>query len=94
MDNNVITGGYWPGTSMGRTDMWFQPRKQDSCYYNTHPWRNKVVSGMNAANGQRHANGQQAGWGVSNMKEWLEEDVGTSLGRLLAELRSGTTAVE
>ena len=36
----------------------------------------------------------QAGWGVSTMKEWLEEDVGTSLGRLLAELRSGTTAVE
>ena len=79
---------------MGRTDMWFQPRKQDPCYYNTHLWRNKVVSGMTAANGQRHANGQQAGWGVSNMKEWLEEDVGTSLGRLLAELRSGTTAVE
>ena len=92
MNNIVFTGSYWPGTSMDRTDMWQPPRKQDSCaqspcYYNSHSSKNKMVSGMFATNGQ-------AGWGVSTMKEWLEEDVGTSLGRLLAELRSGTTAVE
>ena len=72
--------------------MWQPPKKQDSCAqspccYNSHSSKNKMVSGMFAAHGQ-------ADWGVSTMKEWLEEDVGTSLGRLLAELRSGTTAVE
>ena len=54
--------------------------EQFSCPSMMYPLRSSVGSGIN----------RQAGWGMAMMSEKLEEDVG----RLLAELRLGTTAVE
>ena len=56
---------------------------QQISYRNLYPLRSKAVFGPSGMTGQ-------VGWGAAALNDRLEEDVG----RLLAELRLGTTAVD
>ena len=64
------------------SDLWLVPTKfvaKQPSYHNMFPLKNKMEFGMSGMNG-----------GAAIMNDRLEEDVG----RLLAELRLGTTAVD
>ena len=82
----LASGSVWPGTNLKDIDVWMSSKrhgfaaKQLAYQSMVYPF-SRLVSGMHG----------HAGWGAAIMKEErLEEDVG----RLLAELRLGTTAVE
>ena len=83
----LIPGCSLPGTSLGRFDLGLVPEKHGDAsqlsYYNMYPVKSKVEFGPPNMKGQ-------AGWGVAILNDRLEEDVG----RLLAELRFGTTAMD
>jgi len=88
----VPQGCSLPGTSLRRSDLEMVTGKHgvanqlsyyNNVVYNMSPVKSKVEFGPPDTKGQ-------AGWGVAILNERLEEDVG----RLLAELRFGTTAVD
>ena len=73
--------------SVERSDLRLVPSRHGATehfsYNNMYPVKTKVEFGPCGMKGQ-------AGWGVAILNDRLEEDVG----RLLAELRHGTTAVD
>jgi len=72
-------GNFWPRTSLSGTELW----NGSTAYYNMYPLKSRVDFGISAMEGR-------SGWEAAIMKDRVEEDVG----RLLAELRLGTTAVD
>ena len=68
---------------MGRDNLFMVPQKHISSYLNMYPLKSKMEFGMSSTKGE------ETGWG-DILNDRLEEDVG----RLLAELRLGTTAVD
>jgi len=80
-------GCFSPKASFGRSDLLMAPGMYGAAnqpsYHNMYPLKSKVEFGPPGMKGQ-------AGWGVATLNDRLEEDVG----RLLAELRFGTTAVD
>jgi len=80
-------GSYLSGTRMGRPDTRTVSSRHGAAeplsYPNLHLLKSKVDFGLFGVTGQ-------AGWGAAVLNDRLEEDVG----RLLAELRLGTTAVD
>ena len=69
---------------MGRDNLFMVPPKHLSSYLNMYPLKRKMEFGMSSIKGG------EPGWGATVLNDRLEEDVG----RLLAELRLGTTAVD
>ena len=83
----VILGSFSLGSTTERSDLLLVPSRHGAnehfSYNNMHPLKTKVEFGPRGMKGQ-------AGWGAAILNERFEEDVG----RLLAELRFGTTAVD
>jgi len=85
--SGVPQGSFSRGMSMERSDLHLVPSRHGATehfsYINMYPLKSKVEYGPLGMKGQ-------AGWGAAILNDRLEEDVG----RLLAELRYGTTAVD
>ena len=84
--NNKVTvaqpatvGDFWPGTNLGGNELW----NGSNAYLDMYPLKSKAGFRFSAKQ-------SQAGWGGTIMNDRVEEDVG----RFLAELWLGTTAVD
>ena len=84
LSDMLVTGSFSPRTSMGRDNLFMVPPEHLSSYLNMYPLKSKMEFGMSSTKGG------ESGWGATVLNDRLEEDVG----RLLAELRLGTTAVD